>query len=83
MTTASAIQSRKLGRTGPAVFPIALGCMGMSGMYGPADEPESLATIHAAIDAGVMTVDSVTVFYSTLGREGPTYEVLSRAELQG
>ncbi|MGA7243916.1 MAG: aldo/keto reductase [Terracidiphilus sp.] len=58
MTTASAIQPRKLGRTGPAVFPIALGCMGMSGMYGPADEPESLATIHAAIDAGVTLMDT-------------------------
>jgi aryl-alcohol dehydrogenase-like predicted oxidoreductase len=58
MTTLSAIQPRKLGRTGPAVFPIALGCMGMSGMYGPADEPESLATIHAAIDAGVTLIDT-------------------------
>ena len=58
MTTASATQPRKLGRTGPAVFPIALGCMGMSGMYGPADEPESLATIHAAIDAGVTILDT-------------------------
>ena len=58
MTTASAIQPRKLGRSGPAVFPIALGCMGMSGMYGPADEPESLATIHAAIDAGVTLFDT-------------------------
>ncbi len=58
MTTASAIQSRQLGRTGPAVFPLALGCMGMSGMYGPADEPESLATIHAAIDAGVTLFDT-------------------------
>lgn len=58
MTTASAIQPRKLGRTGPAVFPIALGCMGMSGMYGPVDEPESLATIHAAIDAGVNLIDT-------------------------
>jgi aryl-alcohol dehydrogenase-like predicted oxidoreductase len=58
MTTASAIQPRKLGVTGPAVFPIALGCMGMSGMYGPADEPESLATIHAAIDAGVTLLDT-------------------------
>jgi aryl-alcohol dehydrogenase-like predicted oxidoreductase len=58
MTTASAIQPRKLGRSGPAVFPIALGCMGMSGMYGPADEPESLATIHAAIDAGVTLLDT-------------------------
>jgi aryl-alcohol dehydrogenase-like predicted oxidoreductase len=58
MTAASAIQPRKLGRTGPAVFPIALGCMGMSGMYGPADESESLATIHAAIDAGVTLFDT-------------------------
>lgn len=58
MTTASAIQPRKLGRTGPTVFPIALGCMGMSGIYGPTDEPESLATIHAAIDAGVTLIDT-------------------------
>jgi aryl-alcohol dehydrogenase-like predicted oxidoreductase len=58
MTTATAIQHRKLGRNGPDVFPIALGCMGMSGMYGPADEPESLATIHAAIDAGVNLLDT-------------------------
>jgi aryl-alcohol dehydrogenase-like predicted oxidoreductase len=58
MTTATTIQHRKLGRNGPEVFPIALGCMGMSGVYGPADEPESLATIHAAIDAGVNLVDT-------------------------
>jgi aryl-alcohol dehydrogenase-like predicted oxidoreductase len=58
MTTASAIQPRKLGRTGPSVFPIALGCMGMSGMYGAADEGESVATIHAAVDAGVNLIDT-------------------------
>jgi aryl-alcohol dehydrogenase-like predicted oxidoreductase len=58
MTTATAIQRRKLGSTGPEVFPIALGCMGMSGVYGPADEPESLATIHAAIDAGINLIDT-------------------------
>jgi aryl-alcohol dehydrogenase-like predicted oxidoreductase len=51
-------RSRKLGRTGPEAFPIALGCMGMSGMYGPADEAENLATIHAAIDAGVNLIDT-------------------------
>jgi aryl-alcohol dehydrogenase-like predicted oxidoreductase len=51
ITDAKAV--RKLGVAGPEVFPIALGCMGMSGIYGPADEAESLATIHAAIDAGV------------------------------
>jgi aryl-alcohol dehydrogenase-like predicted oxidoreductase len=58
LTIASALQPRKLGRTGPDVFPLALGCMGMSGMYGPAEEPESLATIHAAIDAGINLIDT-------------------------
>jgi aryl-alcohol dehydrogenase-like predicted oxidoreductase len=50
--------ARTLGAAGPEVFPIALGCMGMSGMYGPADEAESLATIHAAIDAGINLIDT-------------------------
>ena len=58
MTTTTKAEPRKLGRTGPQVFPIALGCMGMSGMYGPAEEPESLATIHAAMDAGVNLIDT-------------------------
>jgi aryl-alcohol dehydrogenase-like predicted oxidoreductase len=40
------------------VFPLALGCMGMSGMYGAADENESIATIHQAIDAGVNLIDT-------------------------
>jgi aryl-alcohol dehydrogenase-like predicted oxidoreductase len=51
-------QSRQLGRSGPPVFPLALGCMGMSGMYGPADEVESIATIHAALDAGMTLLDT-------------------------
>jgi aryl-alcohol dehydrogenase-like predicted oxidoreductase len=48
----------KLGATGPEVFPMALGCMGMSGMYGATDEAESIATIYAAIDAGVNLIDT-------------------------
>jgi aryl-alcohol dehydrogenase-like predicted oxidoreductase len=56
--TAPAPAPRALGATGPAVFPIALGCMGMSGMYGAADERESIATIHAALDAGVTLLDT-------------------------
>jgi aryl-alcohol dehydrogenase-like predicted oxidoreductase len=40
------------------VFPLALGCMGMSGIYGPSDDAESIATIHAAIDAGVTILDT-------------------------
>ena len=43
---------------GPRVFPISLGCMGMSGVYGDADEAESIATIHAALDAGVNLLDT-------------------------
>jgi aryl-alcohol dehydrogenase-like predicted oxidoreductase len=49
---------RQLGSAGPAVFPLALGCMGMSGMYGPSDEAESIATIHAALEAGVTLLDT-------------------------
>jgi len=49
---------RRLGSAGPAVFPLGLGCMGMSGVYGPADERESVATIHAALDAGVTLIDT-------------------------
>jgi aryl-alcohol dehydrogenase-like predicted oxidoreductase len=49
---------RSLGRSGPAVFPLGLGCMGMSDFYGPADRAESVATIHAALDAGVNLLDT-------------------------
>lgn len=42
-----------LGAKGPTVSAIGLGCMGMSDLYGPADEAESVATIRAALDAGV------------------------------
>src|SRR5580692_11944819 len=49
---------RRLGVNGPEVFPIALGCMGMSGIYGDADESESTATIHSAVDRGVNLIDT-------------------------
>ncbi|AVO45871.1 aldo/keto reductase [Phreatobacter cathodiphilus] len=49
---------RKLGATGPTVSAIGLGAMGMSGMYGPSDRRESIATVHAAIDAGVTLIDT-------------------------
>src|SRR5262249_46920437 len=48
---------RPLGATGLKVFPIALGCMGMSGMYGQSDDQESIATIQAAIDRGITIID--------------------------
>jgi aryl-alcohol dehydrogenase-like predicted oxidoreductase len=47
-----------LGKTGPRVSAFGLGCMGMSGMYGPADRAESIATIHAAMEAGVTLLDT-------------------------
>ena len=58
LPTPIAATARRLGRNGPHVFPIALGCMGMSGMYGPSDEAESIATLHAAVDAGVNLIDT-------------------------
>ncbi|WP_434710673.1 aldo/keto reductase [Rhizobium sp. YTUHZ045] len=52
------MQTYRLGQTGPDVSAIGLGCMGMSGMYGPADRAESIATIHAALDAGINLLDT-------------------------
>jgi aryl-alcohol dehydrogenase-like predicted oxidoreductase len=53
-----AVDERQLGTTGPVVSALGLGCMGMSDMYGPADEAESIATIHAALDAGITLLDT-------------------------
>jgi aryl-alcohol dehydrogenase-like predicted oxidoreductase len=55
MTT---IQTRTLGTTGPQVSALGLGCMGMSALYGEADRAESVATIHAALEAGVTLLDT-------------------------
>ena len=68
---------RKLGAAGPQVSALGLGCMGMSDVYGPADEAESIATIHAALDAGITLLDTGD-FYG-MGRN----ELLIRKALEG
>ncbi|HWB74815.1 MAG TPA: aldo/keto reductase [Nannocystaceae bacterium] len=55
MTTRATV---RLGATGPEVFPIALGCMGFSGIYGSGSDEEAIATIHAAIERGVDLLDT-------------------------
>lgn len=52
------MQTRRLGKTGPTVSAIGLGAMGMSDAYGPADRNESIATVHAALEAGVTLIDT-------------------------
>ncbi|MCZ8193322.1 MAG: aldo/keto reductase [Brevundimonas sp.] len=54
----SPLPLRRLGRMGPEVAALGLGCMGMSDFYGPADRGESVATIHAALEAGVTLFDT-------------------------
>ena len=68
---------RRLGRSGPTVSELGLGCLGMSDFYGPADTAESVATIHAALDAGVTLLDSGDYYGS--GRN----ELLLRDALYG
>ncbi|MCE0767357.1 aldo/keto reductase [Pseudonocardia kujensis] len=52
------MQTRTLGSTGPTVSTLGLGAMSMSGAYGPADRTESIATVHAALGAGVTLIDT-------------------------
>ena len=52
------MKNRPLGQHGPKVSALGLGCMGMSGMYGASDRKESIATIHAALDAGITLLDT-------------------------
>jgi aryl-alcohol dehydrogenase-like predicted oxidoreductase len=56
------MQKRKLGSQGLEVSAIGLGCMGMSQSYGPADETESIATLHRAIELGCTFLDTAEVY---------------------
>ncbi|MGY8624929.1 aldo/keto reductase [Chromobacterium violaceum] len=56
------MQKRTLGRNGPQVSALGLGCMGMSAFYGPRDDAESLATLDAALDLGVNFLDTADMY---------------------
>jgi aryl-alcohol dehydrogenase-like predicted oxidoreductase len=71
------MRTRTLGNGGPEVSELGLGCMGMSALYGPADEGESIATIHEALERGITLLDTGD-FYG-MGRN----ELLIREALKG
>src|SRR5690606_27278731 len=56
------MKTRKLGRSGPEVSAIGLGCMGMSAFYGGADEQQSIEVIHRALDLGVTLLDTAEMY---------------------
>ena len=66
------MRTLQLGSTGPVVTALGLGCMAMSDVYGPSDQNEGIATIHAALDRGVNLIDTGD-FYS-MGTFGSTRE---------
>ena len=68
------MKSRKLGRNGPTVSAIGLGCMGMTGVYGVPNEAEAIATIHRAIDLGVNFIVTSDAYAS-----GKNEELVGRA----
>ncbi len=58
------MNQRRLGAGGPAVSALGLGCMGMSDLYGPGDEAESIRTIHRALELGITLLDTADVYGS-------------------
>src|SRR5262245_17550887 len=62
MTTITHAKARTLGGSGLSVFPIGLGCMSLSGVYGKSDDAEAIRVVHHAIDRGVNFLDSSDMY---------------------
>jgi aryl-alcohol dehydrogenase-like predicted oxidoreductase len=62
MTTITHAKARTLGRSGLSVFPIGLGCMSLSGVYGKSDDAEAIRVVHHALDRGVNFFDSSDMY---------------------
>ncbi|MCL4798987.1 MAG: aldo/keto reductase [Burkholderiales bacterium] len=72
------MQHRRLGRNGPAVSALGLGCMAMTNLYGPVDEAEAIATVRAALDAGADFLDTADAY-----ADGKNEELLRKALADG
>jgi aryl-alcohol dehydrogenase-like predicted oxidoreductase len=57
-----AVTKRRIGKNGPEVLPIGLGCMSLSGVYGPCDDAEGIAFVQKAVDLGVDHLDSSDMY---------------------
>ncbi len=79
------MKQRKLGRGGPMVSALGLGCMGMSDVYGGRDETESIATLERALDGGITFFDTADVYGPHTNEEllGRVLERETRAHCAG
>ena len=68
------MRTRRLGRGGPEVGPLAFGAMSFAGYYGPADDAEGVRTIHRALDLGITLIDTAEVY-----GDGRNEELVGRA----